>query len=1226
MSNRKQIISRVQKELIGPGSDLLECEDRINFSDEIIADKPLSRYFSGILYPKQTAIGDFQEDDDENEETPPEVAEENNNDNTETEDVEKTAEAKEDDKEVQYSASTFFPSQYGISFAISKNCPELKIKLSFGNYKKAKAKEISIFYDGDIINADSGNNLLEEFGFSQFVEYDTEKKLLKMPKDLTKEQKQYRIDSLNTLGKETSRDSTLYKTLTKLFFKDKYKRCDNKIETIVTLDAIKQAENQHYKTLISKIDGVIFENWWSGTMNKEKTFVKEHLWLHIKLYDQPNNKFIVKVFIENTLLFPRTKFSTAKESLNMACLFQTEIKVETPHLQPFNDYKNNLYKSDEDRMLDFLYREKLSYGIGHNTACTWENCEDDTQKPTWISSTFLPQFNVKSQSTDIENFDKKTLEIKQLSEFNTDKAKIISNLKKLSVAYSKWIEAEEKATTNFNAEEQKLAKSNIGKCKTIQERMQNGIDLLAQNENAMRAFQLANTAIYLQMFQSEKHFSEKKDGYEAFERTDSPQYAYQEYATIDYPNPNSVPSWRPFQLAFILQCLSSFINENSENRDLVDLLYFPTGGGKTEAYLALSAFLIFWRRLQYPESYGGVNIIIRYTLRLLSAQQFERATKLILACEFIRKNYNDLGSERISIGFWVGGSTIPNKVKDAQEKLTKTQNSLNDNTKKYYPINPFQLSNCQWCNTKIIGKLQESENPQIGHRISKNHLNSYCLNPDCEYSEHKDSFPIVLVDEDIYENPPTMLFATVDKFAQLAWKGEATSLFNSQNKNGNDNRKPELIIQDELHLLSGPLGSLVGLFENVILSLCTTETQKPKIIVSTATVKNVEEQVKGLYSRQVQIFPQNATNADDTFFSKTLQESKRRYVGILPTGKTQTMATLRLNAALLFARLELLKNSTNKADADQFWTILSYFKSLKHIGRFSNKIVAELIPEIKQLQVRYLMNQYNSNYNKLSYRNLELTSRIASERIKKNLDKLDIAFDGSLEKYKSFDVVLATNMISVGLDVGRLNIMLMNGMPPNTAEYIQASSRVARKNEGVVFTMFDPNNTRDLSYFEDFVPFHKTFYKQVEPISVTPFAENALDKLLFTSIVTYFRHKLGFADNKMPYCLIENNNKQQLINELNTLFNTHSFADSEDKQLLLAEIADLIQKWEYKIQASPAPSRDGGLYYYGGKNETEKKKNLLKPIQERQNFDDKLVGMQSMRSVEPSVSIKIKRF
>jgi hypothetical protein len=363
--------------------------------------------------------------------------------------------------------------------------------------------------------------------------------------------------------------------------------------------------------------------------------------------------------------------------------------------------KNNLYKSEEDRMLDFLYREKLSYGIGHNTACTWEDCENDTKTPIWISSTFLPQFNVKSQSTDIEGFDKKQLEIKELSSFNSNKDTIVSNLKKLVDAYLKWIENEEKETSKLSKDDKILALSNIEKCKIIHKRMQKGIELLESNDNAFRAFQLANTAIYLQMFQNQWHFNKQKDGFEAFERTDNPQYTYQEYATKDYPDTSRVPSWRPFQLAFILQCLPSFVEESSADRDLVDLLYFPTGGGKTEAYLALSAFLIFWRRLQYPNSYGGVNIIIRYTLRLLSAQQFERATKLILACEFIRKNHSDLGNEKITIGFWVGGSTIPNTIKEAKDKLSHTQERLNSNKQS---INPFQLSNCQWCNTKIIRK------------------------------------------------------------------------------------------------------------------------------------------------------------------------------------------------------------------------------------------------------------------------------------------------------------------------------------------------------------------------------------------------------------------------------------------------------------------------------------------------------------------------------------------
>jgi len=1213
MSNRETVISRVQKELIGPGSDLFECADKEFFSDEVIADKPLLRYFSGILYPKKNAINDIVEVevDDDSEETPVEIVEEVSDIALENSNNDVPTNVKEDNKEEQYTASTFFPSQYGISFAISAECSEFAIIISFGNYKKAKAKEIALSYNGESVE------LLKEFGLDRYVEYNAENKLLKLTHKAEKE-KQLRNDCLKSLYKD-HRNSALYKNLYKLFFKDKYRRFSNRIKTLISINQIKNAENQHLKIRVQDLEGAQSDNWWKGKIAKQEFCLKDSLWLHVKLFENHN---IVKIFFENKMLFPADKLSFANEALNQVCLFQTEIKVETQHLQPFKDYKNRLYKSDEDKMLDFLFRDKLSYGIGHNTTCAWENCENDQTKPSWVSSTFLPQFNVKSQSTNIEDFDKKCLEIKQLSKFNNEKNTIISNLRKLSVAYLEWIEREENVANKLDEHNKSLGQENIEKCRKIQARMVKGIDLLEDNSLAFQAFQLANSAIYLQMFQTQWHFSTKKDGFEAYERNVEPQLSYLEYAEKDYPDPNKIPSWRPFQLAFILQCLPSFIEENSQDRDLVDLLYFPTGGGKTEAYLALSAFLIFWRRLQYSGNYDGVNIIIRYTLRLLSAQQFERATKLILACEFIRKNHSKLlGNERITIGFWVGGSTIPNKIKGddnncAEYKQKEVLKKLNDKTRKHYPENPFQLSNCQWCNTKIISKTQEDANPTIGHRINRhNQLISYCLNSNCDYSETKGGLPIVLVDEDIYKKPPTMLFATVDKFAQLAWKAEATALFNYKK-----NRKPELIIQDELHLLSGPLGSLVGLFENIILSLC----EKPKIIASTATVKNVEEQVRGLYNRPVQIFPQNATNADDTFFSKTLPESKRRYIGVLPTGKTQTMTNLRLNAALLFARLELWKCSTNRADADQFWTILSYFKSLKHLGRFSNKITAELLPEIKQLQVRYLMNQspYDNNYKKLPYRYLELTSRIPNQKIKKNLDRLEDAFEGNIENYKSLDIVLATNMISVGLDVGRLGIMFMNGMPMNTAEYIQASSRVARKNEGLVLTLYDPNNTRDLSYFESFIPFHKTFYKQVEPISVTPFAENALDKLLLTAMIAYFRHKMGFAANNMPTALTENDIKQQFVNGIKHIFDNHSFADDDDKQVLDEKIKDLIRDWEYKIQGSPAK----GLFYYGGKGETEKKKNLIKPIQERKNEDDKLVAMQSMRSVEPSVSIKINRY
>lgn len=1202
--NRNKIIDRIEKELIGPGSDIFLCD--ADFSNEIIEGKPLQRYFSAILFPKQKATDEedngkefFTEENNDDEltaantfePTPEEVEKEKNESDDDIDD--------EPDTIPKSTSNAFFPSHFGFSFSLSKSCSELNLIVSFGNYKKAKAEEIILPY------AASDLNLLTQFGFDQFVTYDEETKTLRQPHEIKRKVKgeitaEYvLLQSAFKLMSADHRNSAIYKHLTKLFFKDKYKRFKNEIPVDVKIADLLGADNNHIEINLSDVPNVNSDNW-----HKDN---KGNLVLHLKLYNTNADKYFIKAVIENKFAHKKDQFALSKEKLNQLAIFQTEIKVNSKFLLPFRDYRPHLYKTDEDKMLDYLFKDKLAYGIGHNASCTWENCEQEEKKPNWIKTTFIPSYNVKSQSTETDKIANEILNIKNLSSFGNDNNKVISNLKKIADAYLSWINDESR---NSNGNE--YGEKNILKCKEIHRRIEKGIQLLSQNENAFKAFQLANTAIYIQMFQSEWHFN-KKDGYEVFERNGNLQLNYNDYATAPFPNGKGEPSWRPFQLAFILQCIPSFVEANNTDKDLVDLLYFPTGGGKTEAYLAVSAFLIFWRRFSFPTQYDGVNIIIRYTLRLLSAQQFERATKLILACEFIRQHQKDLGSEKISIGFWIGNATIPNSIERAKQKHTKLLEKLNDRRfdgKK--AINPFQLTNCQWCNSKIISRINQADTTySVGHRIN-NYLQSHCLNPKCNYNETKGGLPIVLVDDDIYHRPPTVLFGTVDKFAALAWKGEATTLFNYR-----ENRKPELIIQDELHLLNGPLGSLVGLFENVILSLCSNENQRPKIIASTATVKNVAEQIKGLYGREARIFPQYATNSDDTFFSKTLEESKRKYIGILPTGKTTVMTNLQLLSALLYARLEIWEQSADKKDADQFWTLLSYFKSLKEIGRFSNKISSELKPIIQQLQVRQLKNQGDLTYNywKLSYRNLELTSRIPNERIKKNLDKLDIQFDGSLKDHKAYDLVLATNMISVGLDVGRLGIMVMNGMPPNTAEYIQASSRVARKNEGLVATMFDPFNTRDLSYFEDFVQFHKTFYKQVEPLSVTPFADSALDKMLFTLMVAYFRHKMNFVANNMASAFIQTNVKTQLQNQFPELFRNHPFAAQELTNIIL-KIENFIQNWQYRIDAV----NDLKFFWYQHPRES-----LMKSVQEKRNEDDVLVAMQSMRNVEPNAEVFIKQ-
>ncbi|GAB4451621.1 MAG: helicase-related protein [Bacteroidia bacterium] len=1194
--NRNIIIERVKKELLGPGSDIFVCKE--DFSNEIIEGKPLQRYFTGILFPKQLLTNGSdngqeemkEEDEDDLTELILEFPDE---ENKEIEIFEEDDEDDKTDTQPKYSSNSFFPSHFGITFAVDRSCQNFKATIRFGNYKKAGFSEIKIPYNGE------GVHLLDEYSLNEFVHFDEESKTISQSKKVQRtkngkptEEYQDLKDRIKALGKATSYDHALYKSISKLFFKDKYKRNDNRIEIEINISDIISAENQHIELKLSELPNYNSDNW-----PKE---LKENLVFHLKLYSNYSDKYYIKAVIENRVKIPKNKFSLSKEKVNQVSCFQTEIKIETKNLLPFRDYKPHLYKTDEDRMLDYLYREKLAFGIGHNTSCTWDNVQS-TNAPKWIKTTFFPEYDVKSQSTETDKVEGDILNIKSFSIYNSDKKGIIEKLKKLADAYKNWIDDERKSA-NGN----ELGQKNISKCELIHSRISNGISILENNENALRAFQLANTAIYLQMFQTAQHFNTKKEGFEVWERNKDLQHQFNDYANLPFPS-NRIPEWRPFQLAFILQCLASFVDENSSEKKLIDLLYFPTGGGKTEAYLAVSAFLIFWRRLQYPTSYDGVNVIIRYTLRLLSAQQFERASKMILACEFIRSNHKDLGDKKITIGFWVGRKTIPNGLDDAKDKLQSTQQNLNKG--KSLVVDPFQLSNCQWCNTKIISRLSERDTDyQIGHRIDQ-HLKSYCLNEACHFSEKNGGLPLVLIDDDIYSKPPTILFATVDKFAIIAWKGETTTIFNYGN-----NRKPELIIQDELHLLNGTLGSLVGLFENALLEICN----QPKIIASTATVKNVDQQILGLYGREARVFPLYATNSDDTFFSKVIDESKRKYIGILPTGKTSVITNLQLLASLLFARLEIWKKSSEKADADSFWTLLSYFKSLKEIGRFSNKINSELKPIIKQLQVRYLIDDYNSanNYNKLSYRNIELTSRIPNEKIKKNLDKLDIQFNGDLKDHKAYDLVLATNMISVGLDVGRLGVMIMNGMPPNTAEYIQASSRVARKNEGVVFTLYDPFNSRDLSFYEDFVQFHKTFYKQVEPLSVTPFAENALDKMLFTLILAYFRHTTQYTSNDAANAIIDDRVKNELKSNLLQLFQNHQFVQ-DDIKLIMEKTDIILRDWKYKVEA------DRNLKYYWYNHPKE---SLMVPLQEKKNDDETLVAMQSMRSVEPSAEILIRQY
>lgn len=1204
MSEARDIyIDRIKRELIGPGSDIFYCSD--DFNDEIIEGKPLTRYYSGILFPPKTELIEddpelFNEDNDELNEEPDALTTKVKESILEENGIFDSA---EEDETFKLRTNLYFSNNIGLTFCVPFETVTINLKLSFGTYKKASYKNIKIRYNGE------GIELLSRFGLQEYIEFDSENNILSLKKELkgnrrkNQKSKDYLIldGCLKNFAKDVSKDHTLLRHLKKLVYgKDKWQRVSH---------------NYNLKIGIEKSSTSPLEKLVNELVNLPHNLLKG-LILYVKVYqDNPTQKKFVKILLENKAVGVKAKkYLPTNEKLNQSSLFQVELLINSDELLTFDKLVENEFLSDEDKTLNFLYKDVKSYGIGHSAACEWEL----TDNPTWIKTSFFPYYDIKKQSTEfgLKNEEvEKILVIKNLSSFSKlSKKQIISGLRRFNELYKNWIEA--KTEENKNRSNSEIGNRNLLQCFTVFNRIQNGIKILEENNNAFTAFQFANSAMYMQMFHSAIYFgNEFNKGFELFEWNERFQQKgipnYADYETISFPS-NSVPKWRPFQLGFILLSLRSIVEPSFVERNLVDLIWFPTGGGKTEAYLTVTSLLIFYRRIVYKNKGYGVNAIIRYTLRLLTAQQFERASKVILACEKIRrKNKAILGDEEITIGFWVGASTIPNSIDKAKDSLDRILTRLNNGDR---ANNIFQVNSCQWCNTKTITRFSKDDQ-RYKISIRANYLNQgikvYCHNPQCDFSEQKNGFPIVLVDEDIYNKPPTLLFGTVDKFAMLAWRPEGRKLFNQHN----DCIPPELIIQDELHLISGPLGSITGLYENVIQSLCEKNSIPPKIIASTATSKNAENQVKRLYGRQVSVFPPFALNTTDNFFSRTEKYSLRRYIGIMPTGKNFTMTQLKILAAMLYARLDVWQNAdeTIKKNADNFWTVVSYFNSLKDVGKMANKIGSELRDStLKQLHNR-LLNSTFVNYRRLKFAQ-ELTSRISSERIKETLDRLNIQFENDIENSRAIDLVLATNMISVGLDVQRLGVMVVNGMPRNVAEYIQSTSRVARKNKGVIFTLFNPDNSRDLSYFEHFVSFHQKFYKEIEPLSLTPFTENTFDRMLLTTIVTYFRHKLGNYSNEA----VKNLNKEFIMKNLSDLIKNHKGITDNEKNDFMKKVEQLLNYWESRIAA--ATDANYKLRFKSNNQE----ESFLKSRDQINSGEFAI--MQSVRNVEPSTKIKINQY
>jgi hypothetical protein len=839
-------------------------------------------------------------------------------------------------------------------------------------------------------------------------------------------------------------------------------------------------------------------------------------------------------------------------------LYQTKLTVTTdgdqavflPVTDPLLD--DGWQETDDElRRLNLQYRDRLEFAVGRTCSVDWDVAEK-ARRASRVWTTWLPVSETPQVAAD--EIDAALLDMRVLAGASVDELR--AGLSPIAERYDEWLNREELRASRLPDHLRDEALDAVGEARKVQAQLAAGIAHLLENEDALKCFRFMNTVMADQRVQSQV----------ARRRASRPGESLDEArdAVLAGFKPHS---WRTFQLAFILMQLPLLTDPSAEKRsgDLAkaQLLFFPTGGGKTEAYLGLAAYAFAIRRLQGVVASGdggsldggaGVTVLMRYTLRLLTAQQFQRATALVCAAEMARRAAPDVwGEEPFRIGLWVGTDVSPKRFEEAKEQLKRSSSSGG-----YSRLTVLQFQRCPWCGTPLsaanVKAVDEDQRVYV-----------YCGDElgDCPFSRDgsvDEGLPVLTVDEEIYRLAPAFVIATVDKFARLAREGEAAALFGYVSEKcglhgyvhsdytgckivsgGRHNkgtyyrrpvkrlRPPDLIIQDELHLITGALGTTVGLFEVAVDTLCSWSTDagepvRPLVVASTATARNAAEQVRALYGRDMTIFPPQVLDVGRTFFSSELPVSAehpgRRYIGLSTTGIRLTTAEIRVAEVLMAAGQLLMDRSGDSAGtfpaADPYMTLVGYFSATRELAGMARYIGDDVQTALsKGRPWSRLPRRFGTAYGQLNL--AELTSRVSSSDITGTLDQMAVGFDPAFDsaagrrelaalrkegepvpkrEANPFDVVLATSMLQVGVDVDRLGLMLVVGQPKNTAEYIQASSRVGRQaaRPGLVISLGNWARPRDLAHFEQFRHYHETFYAQVEALSVTPFSATSLDR------------------------------------------------------------------------------------------------------------------------------------
>jgi len=1048
--------------------------------------------------------------------------------------------------------------------------------------------------------------------------------------------------------------------------------------------------------------------------------------LHVKKVKLNSNKYRITISLVNNLNHNSKSIDISK------CIFQPSIRIIKNEESEFP----NISELEKKEELFFVHRNRPIKAIGHMCSVVWDDIDyinkfenflwddglyfidkgiDLTEflKPN-LRTEFVPIHSVPLPSFD--PIDSKEFNANELSEC-WDNDTLRNYLSPLIDSYETWINEEQRPQLKDLTEWGDIPDKILKNQESALDRIKSGIDILTSDEDeyAKLAFCFANKAIDLQ-------YKWKKD---------------------ESKNSNEDFKWRVFQLAFFLMSIESIVNEQSEFRNTLDLLWISTGGGKTEAYLGIMAFTIAYRRLTKPNS-GGVSILSRYTLRLLTIQQFRRTLSLVMACEFLRvSSFKSLsgwrpkncsmdddwlyGKIRISIGMWVGSNVTPNHLRGDGAALDLLSNYSLNQADGLDRGNPAQVMRCPACGNWISipsGGLPKNKDTKIhivlkkGELFNKNELiesiknlsfvddvsytdtnhsqnfftlsicfheeniiekhfekifnqfeqhavdiasiNKYhlgyfktveeinrqnnvkdvdfgvfCTNPSCDLNNNvsweesplgfdNDSFVIenilpfnrnsripisaYTVDEQIYCRLPTIIISTADKIAQLPFEPLISSIFGNVSvynkyygycrdatalKNLKETSSDslneiipitpfssiDLIIQDELHLIDGPLGSLFGLYEIAVSSLIQENGGNPKYIASSATIKNAKQQCNLLFARDTFQFPPHGLDINDNFFVKeesfdnawNEKNSGRIYLGVYSPGRGPMTPQVRLWS-------NLFHNVYENKDYEYikyYWTLVGYYNAMRELGGGLSLYREDIPDRLKEFSKRDLRKGEI----------IELSSRIPSTEIPLELNKLEL--DGR-NRIPNFNAIFTTSMFGTGVDVSHLSLMIVNGQPKTTGTYIQTTGRIGRNRGGLVLTFFKAGRARDLNHYESFSTYHYNLQLGVEPVSVSPFSKGTLDIAAAAVMVGFLRNSRVLSPKwaeDSASCILDDGDKgmenfRRMLNERLVYIGVRDPNDVEDYiKSQEHRWVNMVTKEEYKFKEKLHPKSRADLQY-----------------------------------------------